>query len=255
MFKQTNTGFLALSIALSVKTIYFVTLKCISILKPFLGFTTKLVLMAWIVASASARVFAIVVYFAPSFGLFSILGHWEMEKIPYAKDLHKRIEANNNTVYLYNTKPFSWTDLNRYNYSTATAPHYNLYTCFSLQEFFLGFWILFFLHICLNALAKALCSEDFRNNGDSSLLFKFIHCVENTNFPTIWMDWEEKTGSIEDHKRRHGQVITEMIVVMIIRTIINGVMMVPLIYTGIKKIPNIFQETTLNSSNQSLGAS
>ena len=226
MLKKTSDGFLFLSIALSAKTIYSVTLKSIFILKPFLGFTTKLVLMFWIIVSASTRVMAIVFFFVPSFGLFSILGHWKMEQIH-----HLRI-VKNNTIYLNNTKPFNLTDLNKYNYTSDSGPHYSVYTYFSLQEYFIGFWLLFFLHTCLNALAKILCCEDFRNNWNSSLLFKFIHCVENTNIPTVWMDWEEKKGSIEDHKRRHGQVLKEMVVIMIIRTIFNAVLLTPIIYTG-----------------------
>ena len=144
MFQQTNDGVLALSIALSVMTLYSVTLKCISTLKPFLPITTKLVLMSWVIFSASARVMAIVLFFVPSFGLFSILGHWKMEQIPYARSLNERIVAYNNTVYLYNTKPFNWTDLNRYNYTSDSGPHYNVYTYFSLQEYFFFFWILLF---------------------------------------------------------------------------------------------------------------
>ena len=232
MFKQTSGVFLALSIALSVKSMYFVTLKCISILKPFLGFTTKLVLMLWIIFSVSPRLMAMVLYFTPALGLFSILGHWKLEQVPYSDSLN------------FN---------NRYNYTARTAPHYKVYTYFSLSEYFYGFLILLVLHICLNALAKTLCSEDFRRNLNSSLLFKLIHCVENTNIPTVWMDWEEKKGSIEDHKRRHGQVMKEMVVIMVIRTIFNAVMMSPVIYTG-KNNWTIFQVKTFNSSNQSVGA-
>ena len=103
MFKQTDEVFLALSIALSVKTIYLVTLKSIATLKPFLGFTSKLVLMLWIIFSVSARVMAIVLFFTPSFGLFSILGHWKLEQTPYSETLNERFEATNNTVFLYNT--------------------------------------------------------------------------------------------------------------------------------------------------------
>ena len=78
--------------------------------------------------------------------------------------------------------------------------------------------------------------------------------MENTNIPTVWMDWEEKKGSIEDHIRRHGQVMKEMVVIMVIRTIFNAVMMSPVIYTG-KNNWTIFQVKTFNSSNQSVGAS
>ena len=64
------------------------------------------------------------------------------------------------------------------------------------------------------------------------MLAKVIHCFENTNIPTVWMDWDEKDGSIEDHKKRHGQVVKEMIVIMIIRIIFHAVMLAPIVYTG-----------------------
>ena len=47
------------------------------------------------------------------------------------------------------------------------------------------------------------------------------------------MDWEEKDGSVDDHKKRHGQVITEMVVIMIIRIIFHAVMLAPIVYTGV----------------------
>ena len=47
------------------------------------------------------------------------------------------------------------------------------------------------------------------------------------------MDWEEKDGSIDDHKKRHGQVITEMVVIMIIRIIFHAVMLASIVYTGV----------------------
>ena len=61
----------------------------------------------------------------------------------------------------------------------------------------------------------------------------FIHCFENTNIPTVWMDWEEMDGSIEDHKKRHGQVVREMVVIMIIRNLNHAMMLAPIVLTGI----------------------
>ena len=90
MFQKTSNAFLVLSIGLSVKTIYFVTLKTNSIEKPFLPMTSKLVLLSWIVVSASSRIMAIVFLFTPSFGLFSILGHWKLEQTPYSEVLNDR---------------------------------------------------------------------------------------------------------------------------------------------------------------------
>jgi len=193
--------------------------------------------------SASIRVLVIVLFFTPSFGLFSILGHWKLEQIPYSKTVNNRFQTNN-MVYLYNTEPFPWTDLNRYNYTSDSGPDYTVYTYFSLTEYFFGFWILLFLHTYTNLLAKIALSEDFRKKWTSSKLAKFIHCLENINIPTVWKDWEEKDGSIEDHKRRHGQVVTEMVVIMVIRTIFNAVMLAPIVYTA----TNVWERHNLLSS-------
>ena len=91
------------------------------------------------------------------------------------------------------------------------------------------------------------CSEDFRTNWSTSLFFKLIHCVENTNVPTVWMDWEEEDGSIDDHKKRHGQVVTEMVVIMIVRTIFHAVMLAPLVYAGTEICRNYCQRTEFES--------
>ena len=229
MFKKTSDVLLALSIVLSIKSIYFITLKSIKILKTFLPFTTHFFLMLWIIVSSSARVMSLVCFFIPSFGLFSILGHWKFEQTPYSENIRERFEKNN-TVYLYNSEPVAWTDLSRY--TSDSGPEYTVYTYFNLQQYFCGFWILWVLHVIVNALAKSLCSEDFRTNGTSSLLFKLVHCVENTNIPTVWVDWDEREGTLEEHKERHDQVLTEMNTMIAIRAFFNAVMLAPIIYTG-----------------------
>ena len=227
---MTSDALLAVSIFLSVKTIQYATLKSIFVLKPYRRFTTNLVLVLWTIVSSSTRVMAIVFFFIPGFGLFSILGHWKLEQTPYSSTVNDRFQ-DDNTVYLYKAKPIPWPEINRYNYTSDSAPHYSIYTYLSLSEYFLAFWISLFLHTCINCLVKIIFSEDFRKSP-SPLLFKFIHCVENTNIPTVWTDWEEKKGSIEDHKKKHGNVLKEMTAIMIIRTIFNSLMLVPILYTG-----------------------
>merc|ERR1719438_332394 len=231
MFKKTSDALLALSIVLSIKSIYFVSLKVITILKTFLPITTKFFLMLWIMVSSSARVMSLVFFFIPSLGLFSILGHWKMEQTPYSEKIKARFEKNN-MVYLYNSEPVAWTDLSRHSNTSDSGPDYTVYTYFSLQQYFCGFWILWVLHVIVNALAKSLCSEDFRTNGSSSLLSKFVHCVENTNIPTVWVDWDEREGTLEEHKERHDQVLKEMNAMIAIRTIFNAVMLAPIVYTA-----------------------
>ena len=231
MFKKTSDALLALSILMSIKTIYSFTIKSITIQKTFLPFTTKFFLMLWVMVSSSARVMSIVFFLIPSCGLFSILGHWKLEQTPYSKKIKDQFEKNY-MVYLYNSEPVNWTDLCRYNYTSDSGPDYTVYTYFNLQEYFFGFGVLLVVHVLINALGKITCSEDFRTNGTSSFLLKLMHCVENTTIPTVWVDWDEREGTLEEHKERHDQVLTEMYTMMAIRTIFNAVMLAPIIYTG-----------------------
>ena len=127
MFKKTSDALLALSIVLSIKSIYFVNLKVITILKTFLPFTTKFFLMLWIMVSSTARVMSLVFFFIPSLGLFSILGHWKLEQTPYSKEIRAQFRKNN-TVYFHNSEPVAWTDLCRYNYTSDSGPDYTVYT-------------------------------------------------------------------------------------------------------------------------------
>merc|ERR1719270_3231868 len=64
------------------------------------------------------------------------------------------------------------------------------------------------------------------------LLSKLVHCVENTNIPTLWVDWDEREGTLEEHKERHGQVLKEMYTMMGIRAFFNAVMLAPIVYTA-----------------------
>ena len=133
---------------------------------------------------------------------------------------------------LYNSEPIAWISINRYNYTSDTGPDYRLYTFYSLTEYFYGFWIILFFHIYANLLAKVAFAEDFRKTLTTLKLYKFFHCLENTNIPIAWMDWEEKDGSVDDHKKQHRQVVKEMVVIMIIKTFFHTLMFVPIVYTG-----------------------
>ena len=234
MFAQTSGALMALSICLSLRTIWFISLRIISMRKTLLRFKTKLLLMVWVVVSTTKTIMANVLFFTPSFGLFHILGHWKLEQTPYSREINDRFR-NNNTVYLYNSKPVSWTDLNRWDYNTDSGPDYTVYTYFSLKQYFCGYWILLLLQIGIHALIKIVCSHDFRTNPKNSILFKFIHCLENTSVPTVWEDWDEKKDySIANHKKRHGVVVKKMVAIMTIRTVFHAVMVAPIVYTGMK---------------------
>ena len=127
MFQSVGDWFLWASIALSIKTLFFVYLKTEKLLKPHFPITSTIFLSVWIIVSALNRVLVTTLYFCPSLGLFDILGHWKRELIPYSEDLHEKM-INTNEVHLYNATVFAWTNLNRWNYETNSPPSYTLYT-------------------------------------------------------------------------------------------------------------------------------
>ena len=238
MNKKSSPAWLILSILLSWKSITFTSFKTIGVHKPFLPFTSTLIVYPWIIVSASLRVLVLVLYFTPGFGLFSILNHWKMEQTPYADELHEKLRKTNK-VFLYNVT-VSWTELNRWNYSgqsNPTPPPYTLYTGYTLGDYFMWFWIILGVHTYVNVLIKIGTSEHFRRNC-STLFEMTVRGLENTNIPIVWRDWDVDNGSLEDHRRRSKWVLIEMILVMIAKGLAHGIMLLPILRTGMLLIYN-----------------
>jgi len=208
-----------------------VTLKSIAIEKHFFPSTSKIILFPWIMISATLRVIVLVLYFTPGFGLFSILGHWKSEQIPYGERYRNLTPAD--VLYIHNAN-VTWSDMNRWDYSDPTnpiPPPYSLYTAFTLTQYFIGFWIILFLHVCCNIIIKRICSKHFRKNC-KSVLAMVIHGLENTNLATVWRDWDVDNGTIHDHKERHSEVVKEMVSIMINKAVFHTLMLGPIIFTA-----------------------
>ena len=75
LFNKSNYYLLVLNILMGLRTIYFAYLKTVSIEKPHLPTTSKVVLFLWIMMSGTMRLMVILLYFTPAFGLLSTLGH------------------------------------------------------------------------------------------------------------------------------------------------------------------------------------
>ena len=80
----TPTMLLIISIILSVITVITSSRK-IAILRTGGGVpaTGQLLVVVSALAAHGARIIALLAMFAPTMGLFSILGHWQMEQVPY----------------------------------------------------------------------------------------------------------------------------------------------------------------------------
>ena len=234
MNKKSSPEVLIFSILLSWKSITFTSFKTIRVHKPFLPMATSYLVFPWIIVSASIRVLVFVLYFTPGFGLFSILNHWKFEQTPYSEELNTKL-MRTNKVLLRNNATVPWTDLNRWNYSDQlypTPPPYTLYTEYSLAEYSMWFWVILGVHTYVNVLIKIATSEHFRKNC-STLIEMTVHGLENTNIPIVWRDWDVDTGNIKDHKKRSGNVLMEMILIMIAKAVAHATMLLPIIWTGI----------------------
>ena len=71
-------------------------------------------------------------------------------------------------------------ELDRWDYSNpdvATAPHYKLYTFFTLKEALQVFLVIMGAHTLLMLIVKMATSTQFRTK--TNLVVKFIHVIQN----------------------------------------------------------------------------
>ena len=151
---------------------------------------------------------------------FKGIGNWN-------KFLLVNSSKHSDVLQLYK-KNITWSDLNRW--YDDSPPSYTLYTGLSLAQYFTGFWVILFIHVLCNIAIVAATSEHFRRNF--TIFSAFIHALENTNIPTCWRDWDQDNGSVTEHKIRHKQVVKEMVSLMTFRTLVHGLLLSPIIYTG-----------------------
>ena len=174
----------------------------------------------------------LVVYFAPVFGFFNLLYHWNFEQIQFAVRKNRDISPDD-VLQLYNRTHILWSTLDRWDYtdpSNPTPPSYTLYTGYSIGEYFSYFWIILAFHTYCNILVKCIFSKQFREEANN--LEILTHAFENCNFPIYWKDWDEGVGTVQDHQERLKMVRQEVLAIMFVHFIISSVMLSPMIYTG-----------------------
>ena len=129
-----------------------------------------------------------------------------------------------------------WTDLDRWDYSNIhdpQPPDYPLYTLMSLRNTFIAGAALTVVHFICLALVKIITSAEFRKSGN--YVSKVIHVIENLNYGTPFVDWDEVEGehSIDQFRLRFSATCKEMVATFSVNTISTVTMLVPLWYTGI----------------------
>ena len=160
--------------------------------KHFFPVTSKVVAFLLTLVATTKRMIIVVLYFAPSLGLFDLLHHYQFEQIPFSVRKNRQVKADD-VLSLRLIDPIPWTELDRWNYfddpHNPSPPHYSSYTGLDAGSYFKLFWIILLFHIGSNVALKLLTSKKFRQ--EANVLDKFIHGLENCNIPSrhgrIWM--------------------------------------------------------------------
>ena len=179
---------------------------------------------------------AIVVFFIPSLGLFSILNHWKAEQIPFfvRKEYFKlRVLTPSDIIALNNmSRNVNWSTIDRWNYTDHNMPQpppYSLYTGFSLGDTFKAFLIMMVLHFICITVVKIITAKKTKKES----CFNFIvHVIENMNIPFPYKDWDSENLTVAGFKQRLREVNIEMAWTYVVNFIFNILMFCPFWWTG-----------------------
>ena len=111
-----------------------------------------------------------------------------------------------------------------------TPPDYTLFTYFKLGQYFALFLTHLFLHAVIIFIAKYKLSMFFRDR--LNFIEKVIHCIENTNIPYNAQEWDDGNGNAKQHRLRMTANLKEVRLLIGIKTIMNTILLIPLIYLG-----------------------
>ena len=145
-------------------------------------------------------------------------------------------------VHLYNlTEKVLWSELDRWNYYEdpldPIPPSYSFYTGFTLKWTFLTFFVIMIFHALSMLLVKIFTSTEFKE--DRNTYEKLLHVIENLNSALPYRDWDEDDGKSTTKKEfagRSQKTEREMILSQLVNIGISMIMLIPIWFTGQKKV-------------------
>ena len=225
----------------SFKTCILSIMNTAKTMKGFLPITSQLMIIIWSIIATGRRIMAIIVFFLPSLGLFSILNHWKAEQLPILVRLEAfedKVMTPDDVIQLNNmSKEIPWTSIDRWTYSATDPddhqpPHYSLYTGLALGHTFVTFLVLMALHLISITMVKI---KTVKNINKENWFNVFVHSIENLNLPFQYKDWADTDNlTVVEFKNRLREMNIEMVYSFIINIVFNMMMFVPLWWTGSK---------------------
>ena len=233
-FEQTNNTALVFLTCWSFKTCVLLQKNAIKNEKVFFPFTSQLVILIWSTVATGRRIMAIIVFFLPSLGLFSVLNHWKAEQLPFAirmRYFDAKSMTPNDILALNNmTRSVSWTTIDRWDYNNKPQPPpYLLYTGLSLGHTFVAFLVLMVLHLIAITLVKLI---SVKKRNEESWFNIMVHVIENINIPFLYKDWDTEDLTVAEFKQRLKEVNIEMAWTYGINFVFNILMFCPFWWTG-----------------------
>ena len=241
-FEQTDNLVLILFTLWSFKTCILLQRSTIKTEKFYFPVSSQLVILIWSTVAAGRRIMAIVLYFLPSLGLFSILIHWKTEQLPFyirEQALRSNLIKPNNIIILNKmTKDVKWTSIDRWEYNSSDydkshPPPYSVYMGLSLGHTFIAFLILMVLQLIGITVVKIITAKKTKKETWYNFM---VHILENINIPFPYKDWDTDNLTVAEFKERLKKVNMEMAWTYFVNFIFNIVMFFPFWWTGV----NIF---------------
>ena len=214
--------------------------------------SSKAMAASYSFTASVTRVLPIVMFFAVPLGLFSLLRHLQGEQVPWnASLIYNFIGPNATGQVFFGNESFDWSLIDRWTknqsvspfskvspYAVAvwdldyltSPPDYTSYTYFRLRSYFIIYLAILAFHILVIFLIKMNISTIFAK--EFNCLEKLIHCLENSNIPHNVQEWDTGKGNAKEHKLRMKANLKETILMILVNTVFNLVLLVPICHLG-----------------------
>ena len=254
-FEPFTIGLIIASNILSAVSFSSSHCKILNVCREHFPFTSRLVASLYSLCGLITRVVAMIMYFTVPLGLFSLLRHWQAEQVPWSQYTLDFVTPDG-LMFMGDNEGFVWNEVDRWvkngtlflldeherpilNDRGIPIPNPNFFIAAPDVTLYIGltwhpYLFIFFAHVAIHSIviliAKYRLSHVFKYGFN--LLDKFIHSLENTNLPSNCQEWDDGMGDAEEHRRRMRLNWKEGLVIIIINSVFNTSLLIPLCYLG-----------------------
>ena len=142
-------------------------------------------------------------------------------KIPHITPQTNLVLSNLQRGYFYNV------DSKNDESSIYEPPPLELYTKFSLQLYFLAFWVILFLQMLTIFITDKIWATNIPQSA--TIWERMMHATLKSHFPIPYVNWHEGDGNCNDHVKRHRAANHEVLVTTAVNLLFNLIMLTPLV--------------------------